>query len=1122
MATQWISPTWRMPENSNQSKVDNYSLDFAGSAKIEYATPVDLGVVSTFSFWMNIDTGTTGALFGNTLLGTYEYIVYYSGSAFYFKIAGAYADFPNAATAISTGQWHHVAFVRPSENEVKCYIDSVLTDTITSWTGTPGSNPIKFDLIGSRPGGGLAYSGKIGQIAGFDSALTSDQVTALYNSGTPVNPMALSPLPIAYYPLGGGSTGSASTLTVPNDSVPSATVFDFGGVDDQIELPSNFVAAGEFTLSLWINPDNVIDNNFLGNGSSSSNWLQIKTASQLKVKVLSTVLVFNESGGNNLTASAWNHILIYRDASNDVGVYVNGQTFGSTNNNTSTLTLSTIGRATSIFFEGDISNTAFWTSDQSANIATIYNNGIPADISSLSPAIWYKLNVDTSNWDLTSTSWSITKIGSPYYNGASDGAYAQNGVLRSQDTNSYTIASGDYFQWNSPTIYTSGSDIVLSSSGGEANGQTSGVEVIYQYNIDNTSWTTWHQHTDTGTTDQAYAVPSTSPLTVSSNIKIRVQLAGGPNNNSFVDVSDINITGGTSSYSEDFSNVTKYGWFGGSETANPTTTAWIITDSSGNKNTGTSSGMTTANLVTSDLTRSIPYSSYSMVFDGLNDYVSSDSVPSQLNTVSLSIWVKRNGNQNTSAGVFGVRNAGVGSGNFGVCWDLAFNTTTNKIEFRIGDTGYNTVIQDSAMTDNAWTHVVGIADGANMFLYINGVKQTDTDTYSTPIETPTNKIFIGAQGDIPTTYDFTGNLSNAAVFNKSLSEDEILTIYNGGVPNSISSLSPINWWSLAGDSYYNGTNWICPDLGSASNNGTSSGMGGTELVGDGPGSTANGVATSMDIPVNLEGNAPNSTSNAFSINMDPTDRVEYDLEAKAFINAAGITDATQQLAIKTLVSSLQSNNLWTNMKAIYPMVGGTSTTHMYNLKDPQDTDAAFRLTFEGGWTHSTTGATPNGTNGRANSHLVPNTDISSVDAMSYGYYSRDTSGANGLYDMGAYQVGAVSLMLIRFGNKFYYSINQANYETPASTATSGLFVANRSGASAIEGYINGSVFDTGTESSTSLPSNDMGVGGIYGTGGYGTRECAFAFVYNGSLDATQNSNLYNAVQAFNTTLGRQV
>jgi hypothetical protein len=85
--------------------------------------------------------------------------------------------------------------------------------------------------------------------------------------------------------------------------------------------------------------------------------------------------------------------------------------------------------------------------------------------------------------------------------------------------------------------------------------------------------------------------------------------------------------------------------------------------------------------------------------------------------------------------------------------------------------------------------------------------------------------------------------------------------------HDISSLSPISWWSLAGDSYFNGNDWICPDLGSGGNNGTSDGMGGTELVGDGPGSTANAVSISMDIPANLKGDAPNSSKNAFSINM---------------------------------------------------------------------------------------------------------------------------------------------------------------------------------------------------------------------------------------------------------------
>ena len=118
-----------------------------------------------------------------------------------------------------------------------------------------------------------------------------------------------------------------------------------------------------------------------------------------------------------------------------------------------------------------------------------------------------------------------------------------------------------------------------------------------------------------------------------------------------------------------------------------------------------------------------------------------------------------------------------------------------------------------------------------------------------------------------------GEISNFAIWDSSLTEDQIITIYNGGVPNNISSLSPTLWYSLGSDSYFNGNDFICPDLSSNSNNGTSSGMGGTELVGNGPGSTGNGTATSMNIPANLQGNAPNSTKNAFSINMTETDRV---------------------------------------------------------------------------------------------------------------------------------------------------------------------------------------------------------------------------------------------------------
>jgi hypothetical protein len=47
---------------------------------------------------------------------------------------------------------------------------------------------------------------------------------------------------------------------------------------------------------------------------------------------------------------------------------------------------------------------------------------------------------------------------------------------------------------------------------------------------------------------------------------------------------------------------------------------WTIEDSS-NSNTGTSSGMTQANLVQSDLSFTSGYSPYALDFDGTNDYI---------------------------------------------------------------------------------------------------------------------------------------------------------------------------------------------------------------------------------------------------------------------------------------------------------------------------------------------------------------------------------------------------------------------------------------------------------------------------------------------------------------------
>ena len=71
-------------------------------------------------------------------------------------------------------------------------------------------------------------------------------------------------------------------------------------------------------------------------------------------------------------------------------------------------------------------------------------------------------------------------------------------------------------------------------------------------------------------------------------------------------------------------------------------------------------------------------------------------------------------------------------------------------------------------------------------------------------------------------------------------------------------------------------------------------------------------------------------------------------------------------------------------------IGSTATTYQpvattastifasqfkYNLKDPRNLDAAFRQVFNGGWTYSKQGATPNGTNGYSDTKLNSFTDF---------------------------------------------------------------------------------------------------------------------------------------------------
>lgn len=248
-----------------------------------------------------------------------------------------------------------------------------------------------------------------------------------------------------------------------------------------------------------------------------------------------------------------------------------------------------------------------------------------------------------------------------------------------------------------------------------------------------------------------------------------------------------------------------------------------------------------------------------------------------------------------------------------------------------------------------------------------------------------------------------------------------------------------------------------------------------------------------------------------------------DTDALAFLAAAGITDATITSAICALVTTMKADGTWAKMSAIYPMVGGTATTHKFNLKNPLDTNAAFRLSFNGGWTHSANGALPNGTNTFANTFFNPSAN-SSQNSHHISYYSRTNSNLTEVESGGATTTQG-SVLEIRTSNITYFRINSSTlYTTAADTDSRGNYIANRTASNLINGWRNSTKIATGTTASSALVNLNYYIGAMNNNGAiafYSRKECAFATIGSGLTDG-EAALLYISIQAFQTILGRQV
>ena len=249
---------------------------------------------------------------------------------------------------------------------------------------------------------------------------------------------------------------------------------------------------------------------------------------------------------------------------------------------------------------------------------------------------------------------------------------------------------------------------------------------------------------------------------------------------------------------------------------------------------------------------------------------------------------------------------------------------------------------------------------------------------------------------------------------------------------------------------------------------------------------------------------------------------DFDADSVAFFGrvttAGGSLSATEKAAVNQLVLDLKANSLWTPMKAIYPMVGASAAACAQNLKS-----SSFTGTFSSGWTFASTGVTGNGTSAYFDTGLNENTEMS-LTSCNIGLYT-PTNYQTGLnYDMGLYDGGNQLTSILFYNNETYFrSMNLAG-GNPAPTSIAGFWQNNRTGTNVTKTIFNNTIRNVQNNVPNGKTNLNYYLGALNVSGsaaGFGLNTYSFTHICDGLTD-TQASNFYTAVQAFQTTLSRQV
>ena len=284
-------------------------------------------------------------------------------------------------------------------------------------------------------------------------------------------------------------------------------------------------------------------------------------------------------------------------------------------------------------------------------------------------------------------------------------------------------------------------------------------------------------------------------------------------------------------------------------------------------------------------------------------------------------------------------------------------------------------------------------------------------------------------------------------------------------------------------------------------------------------STPTMTPTQTQTPTNTLTPTPSSTP-------PPSGTTEAQAYLEAVIQAGGTgIDSTVSACTITLFNQLFSNNLWNKIQAFYPMLGSNSNGTKFNAKNPLDTNAAYRLQFNGGWSYSVSGITSNGTNayadtflsggsiGNLNNHLGVHMNDNTIGTPGFTWMGASAPGGSGYY----FVLATDGTPKFVYGNRTTGIITSTGSPTPV-----GFNIISSTASTSNKHFYNGTLKFTATKNNTNNITSSVVIAALNNSGSiiqYYANTYSFATIGFGLSDLDV-VNYTNIVNTFNACLGR--